>query len=66
MATSSKFATQQFRIVSDGPHHGATCWLTGPQSLGFNLPDPVPAYAPGRATVPVQVPAADIKDFELV
>ena len=63
---ATKLPTQQYRIRLAGPHDGATCFLTPSQALGFGLPDRVPAYAPGRATVPIEVPADAVLGFEPV
>jgi len=67
MATSR--LPPQYRIVTvnaSDPNNGATCFLNPSQTLGHELPDPVPAYSPGRETRPVQVPVATIEGFEPV
>lgn len=66
---SRPFQDAQYRIITSDPqdpNNGATCFLSGAQALGFDLPDLVPAYAPGRATVLVHVPKDTISDFKLV
>lgn len=66
-AAGPTLPTQQYRIVSPcAEYDGATLFLRASQALGHGLPEVLPAYAPGRATVPAQVPKADIKGFELV
>ncbi len=66
MATPSRFQDQQYRIRTNTPDDGATCFLKPAQTLGHELPDPVHAYAAGRECRPVQVPVADILGFEAV
>lgn len=65
-APSTRFLTQHYRIRTNTALDGATCFLRPVQALGHELPDPVPAYAPGRECRPVAVPASDILGFEPV
>ena len=60
---------RQYRIISaqaGDPNDGATCFLDPSQTLGYGLPDPVPAYSPGRESRPVEVPLITIQGFEEV